>query len=212
MVEKEFLFIKNNMIKLEAEYYHSNNNKKKPVVLICHPHPQYGGNMFNNVVSGVFNKLVSNGISCLRFNFRGVGKSNGIHSDGTGELADVKVCIDFLINEKNHERLIICGYSYGAAIGCSAINYSDKVISYISISFPWDFFGSKFKKLSQTNKPKLFIQGNRDSMARYENFEENFNYYKNPKIRKIIDGADHFYWGFEGQIADEVLKFYNSLI
>lgn len=212
MVEKEILFIKNNELKLEAEYYQSKSNKKIPVVLICHPHPQYGGNMYNNVVSGVFNKLVSNDISCLRFNFRGVGKSNGTHSDGTGELADVKACIDFLINEKNHERLIICGYSYGAAIGCSAINYSDKVISYISLSFPWDFLDSKYKKLSQTDKPKLFIQGNHDSIARYESFEENFDYYKKPKIRKIIDGADHFYRGFEEQIANEILKFYNSLI
>ena len=212
MVEKEKLFIKNNEIKLEAEYFVSKQNMKNPVVLICHPHPQYGGNMYNNVVSRVFDKLIKNDISCLRFNFRGVGRSTGMHSNGTGELEDARACINFLINEKNHESLIICGYSYGAAIGCSAINYSDKVISYISISFPWDFFGSKFKKLSQTNKPKLFIQGNRDLMARYENFEENFNYYKNPKIRKIIDGADHFYWGFEGQIADEVLKFYNSLI
>ena len=212
MVEKEILFIKNNELKLEAEYYQSKTNKKIPVVLICHPHPQYGGNMYNNVVSGVFNKLVSNDISCLRFNFRGVGKSNGTDSDGTGELADVKACIDFLINEKNHEKLIICGYSYGAAIGCSAINYSDKVISYISLSFPWDFLDSKYKKFSQTDKPKLFIQGNHDSIARYESFEENFDYYKKPKIRKIIDGADHFYWGFEEQIANEILKFYDSLI
>lgn len=212
MVEKEIIFIKNNEIKLESEYYQSRTNKNKPVVLICHPHPQYGGNMNNNVVTGVFNNLVSNDISCLRFNFRGVGKSNGTFSGGTGELTDVKACIDFLINEENCESLIICGYSYGAVIGCSAINYSDKVISYISISFPWDFLGSKYKKLSQTIKPKLFLQGNQDSIARYEHFEENFNYYKNPKIRKIINGADHFYWGFEAQIADEILNFYNSLI
>ncbi|MFX1385758.1 MAG: alpha/beta hydrolase [Promethearchaeota archaeon] len=212
MVKKEIFFIKNNDVTLEAEYFGSKSNTKNPAVLICHPHPQYGGNMYNNVVSGVFNKLVSNNISCLRFNFRGVGNSGGTHSNGTGELDDVKSCIDFLINEKNYERIILCGYSYGAAIGCSAINYSDNVIGYISISFPWDFVDSKFKTLSQSDKPKLFIQGNQDTVARYETFEENFNYYMNPKIRKIVDGADHFYWGYEEQIANEVLRFYNSLI
>ncbi len=212
MVEKEKLFIKNNEIKLEAEYFISKTNINNPIVLICHPHPQYGGNMYNNVVSGVFNMLNKNEISCLRFNFRAVGRSTGNHSDGTGELDDVKACIDFLINEKNHDKLIICGYSYGAAIGCSAINYSDKVISYISISFPWDFVGSKYRKLSQSNKPKLFIQGDQDTVARFDRFEENFKYYMAPKIRKIIMGADHFYWGYEEQIAREVLKFYNSLI
>ncbi|MFW9970441.1 MAG: alpha/beta hydrolase, partial [Candidatus Odinarchaeota archaeon] len=91
MVEKEKLFIKNGDLKLEAEFFRSKNHLINPVVLICHPHPQYGGDMYNNVVSGVFNKLIENDISCLRFNFRGVGKSTGIHSDGTGELNDVKV-------------------------------------------------------------------------------------------------------------------------
>ncbi len=212
MVEKEKLFIKSNEIKLEAEYFVSKRNMKNPVVLICHPHPQYGGNMYNNVVSGVFNKLIKNDISCLRFNFRGVGKSTGMHSNGTGELEDVRVCINFLINEKNHESLIICGYSYGAAIGCSAINYSDKVISYISISFPWNFVDAQYKTQSQSDKPKLFIQGDQDTVAVYEKFEENFNYYMNPKIKKIITGANHFYWGYEEQIANEVLKFYSSLV
>jgi len=212
MVEKEKLFIKNNEIKLEAEYFVSKQNMKNPVVLICHPHPQYGGNMYNNVVSRVFDKLIKNDISCLRFNFRGVGRSTGMHSNGTGELEDARACINFLINEKNHESLIICGYSYGAAIGCSAINYSDKVISYISISFPWNFVDAQYKTQSQSDKPKLFIQGDQDTVAVYEKFQENFNYYMNPKIKKIIAGANHFYWGYEEQIANEVLKFYNSLV
>ncbi|MFX0038625.1 MAG: alpha/beta hydrolase [Promethearchaeota archaeon] len=212
MVEKEKLFIKNNKIKLEAEYFLSKTNVKNPLVLICHPHPQYGGNMYNNVVSGVFNKLIENDISCLRFNFRGVGRSTGSHSDGTGELEDVQKCIDFLIYEKNHEKIIICGYSYGAAIGSSAINYSDKIIGYISISFPWDFVDSKYKKLSQSDKPKLFIQGDKDTVARYETFEKNFNYYMKPKVKKIIAGSDHFYWGYELQIATEILEFYYDLV
>ncbi len=212
MVEKEILFINNNGLILEAEYYESKSSQKNPVVLICHPHPQYGGNMHNNVVSGVFNKLVKNTVPCLRFNFRGVGRSTGKFSDGTGELHDVKACIDFLIKDKNCERLIICGYSYGAAIGCSIINYSDKIIGYIAISFPFDFIGSKFRDLSQSRKPKLFIQGNQDTIAFYKKFEENYSFYHDPKRKKIIYGADHFYWNYEDQVADEVLKFYNDFI
>ncbi len=212
MVGKELLFIKNNEIELEAEYFHSNGSINLPVVLICHPHPQYGGNMYNNVVSGVFNYIIKHEISCLRFNFRGVGKSTGHHSGGSGELDDVKACIDFLVNMKNHERIMICGYSYGAAIGCSAINYSEKIIGYVSISFPWDIMGIQYKELSQSSKPKLFIQGNQDNVAVYERFQENFDSYLDPKTSKIIDGADHFYIGYESQISEEVLAFYNSLI
>ena len=168
--------------------------------------------MYNNVVSGVFNKLTQNGISCLRFNFRGVGNSSGKHTDGTGELIDTKTCIDFLLNEKNCEKIIICGYSYGAAIGCSAVNYSKKINAYCAISFPWDFMGLKYKELSQSKKPKLFIQGNRDTLANYENFEKHYNYYLEPKNYKIIKGADHFYVGFEEEVAQETHKFCKSII
>ena len=207
MVQSERIFILNHDIKLESELYQSISDKEKPIVLICHPHPQYGGNMINNVVSGVFGALIKNDISCLRFNFRGVGRSSGSHSDGAGELNDVRACVDFLINERDIKQIIICGYSYGAAIGCSAINHSERIIGYISISFPWDFMGLKYKEMSQTSKPKLFIQGSRDTIP----FEENYSFYHDPKRRKIIDGADHFYGGYEEQVANEVLDFYHSI-
>ncbi|HEC37271.1 MAG TPA: alpha/beta fold hydrolase [bacterium] len=213
MVEKEFLLISNGELVLEAEYFQSKRDQKDPSVLLCHPHPEYGGNMHNNVVSEIFNRLVKNNISCLKFNFRAVGKSTGKHSDGSGELSDVKACINFLLDEKNCKRIILCGYSYGAAIGCSAINYSKNIIGYISISFPWDFMGPEYKNLSQSLKKKLFIQGNQDTIASYENFESHYSFYHSPKKKKIIDGADHFYrGGFEGQISTEVLEFYYSLV
>ncbi|MCK4284832.1 MAG: alpha/beta hydrolase [Candidatus Lokiarchaeota archaeon] len=209
MVER--IFITNNDIKLEAELFQSKLGTENVLILICHPHPQYGGNMFNNVVSGVFNKLVRNNISCLRFNFRGVGRSTGTYSDGTGELSDVHTCIDFLINERKCEKIFLCGYSYGAAIGCSAVGYSDKIVGYISISFPWSFMGSKYKEFSQSSKPKLFIQGDKDTVAHYGNFQENFDYYLDPKKKKIIEGADHFYGNYEEQVANVVLEFLRNL-
>ena len=146
MVENRIIFIRNGELKLEAEYYQSKEKDTSLAFLICHPHPEFGGNMHNNVVSGVFNKLVKNEISCLRFNFRAVGRSTGDHSNGSGELNDVKVCVDYLINEKKYESILICGYSYGAAIGCSTISYSKNAIGYISISFPWDFMGALYKE------------------------------------------------------------------
>jgi alpha/beta superfamily hydrolase len=207
----ERIFITNNDIKLEAELFLSKSKTINVLVLICHPHPQYGGNMYNNIVSGVFNKLIGNDISCLRFNFRGVGSSTGSHSNGTGELTDVHACIDFLLNERKCETILLCGYSYGAAIGCSAVGYSDKILGYISISFPWGFLGSKYKELSQSSKPKLFIQGDKDTVAHYGNFQENFDYYLDPKKKKIIKGADHFYGNYEEQVANAVLEFLRNL-
>ena len=212
MVKMELVFIKNNEIKLEAEYFQSEKKLKKANLLITHPHPQFGGSMYNNIVSGVFNKFIQEDISSLRFNFRGVGNSSGNHTSDRDELSDVKACIDFLLNERKVENIFLCGYSYGAAIGCSTINYSEKIIAYAAISFPWDFMGSKYKKLSQSDKPKFFLQGNRDNISNFERFESHFNDYQDPKYFQIINGADHFYWGYESQVAEKIYEFYVSLI
>ena len=211
MVETEKLFVKNEEIKLEAEYCQSTSNITS-AVLITHPHPRMGGSMQNNVVSGVFKKFKNSNISCLRFNFRAVGRSTGNHSNGRGELSDVRACIDFLINEKKNESIFVVGYSYGAAIGCSVVNYSEKVIGYVAISFPWDFMGAKYKKFSQSDKPKLFIQGDKDNIAVYSNFDAHYKDYQDPKKHVVIKGADHFYGGYENIIADKVYDFYMSLL
>ncbi|MGV9199801.1 MAG: alpha/beta hydrolase [Promethearchaeia archaeon] len=206
MVAAQSLYINANGLKLEAEMFESNANKENAVI-ICHPHPQYGGSMYNNVVSGVFSHLKKEKISCLRFNFRGVGRSTGSHSGRVGELDDVKACVDFLLKEKNISNIVICGYSYGAAIGCSAVNYSEKIVGFIAISFPWDFMGQNFKKISQTQKPKFFIQGNQDSIAKYNRFQEHYEDYQEPKDYSIIDGANHFYRGYEKQVSEKVYKY-----
>ncbi|MFX1498407.1 MAG: alpha/beta hydrolase [Promethearchaeota archaeon] len=211
MVKTEVIFIPSNQAELEAEYFQSTKSLKNICILIFHPHPQFGGDMFNNVVSQIFKKFIQEEISCLRFNFRGVGKSTGTHTNGVGELNDVKVTIDYLLNEKT-ERLFLCGYSYGAAMGCSMVNYSNKIIGYAAISFPWDFMGEKYKKLSQSIKPKLFIQGDKDDIASFDRFKLHFNDYREPKIQKIIHGADHFYWGYEAQVAKEVFEFFIRLL
>jgi alpha/beta superfamily hydrolase len=204
MVATEKIFISNNENELEAEIFLSKLGKSLPITLICHPHPQYGGNMYNNVVSGVFNKLIENEYSCLRFNFRGVGNSTGNHSNGTGEVEDVHACINFLINE-GFERILLCGYSYGAAIGCSTVDYAENIIGFVSIAFPWGFMAI-YKQKSQTSKPKLFIQGNRDEVAHFDHFQENYDSYSDPKKNLILD-TDHFYWGYEEQVANEILEF-----
>ncbi len=211
MPDIQHLFIPNNDIKLEAEFFPSEDKTNKSCVLICHPHPQFGGDMYNNVVSGVFKVFIDNNIAVLRFNFRGVGKSTGHHTNGEGEVSDVKACVDFLIHNLNMAAIIICGYSYGAAIGYSAINYTQKIIGFIAISFPWDFMGIEYKKKTSTNKPKLFIQGNKDNIARFHDFYHHYNDYAEPKKYEIIDGADHFYWGHEEQISKLVYRFYTSL-
>jgi hypothetical protein len=209
MSEVKKIFITNENVKLEAEYF-ENINDKECGILFTHPHPEFGGNMHNNVVSGIFNALIANDISCLRFNFIGVGKSKNISSAKMNPISQVELCIDYLLNRDKIKKILICGYSYGAAVGCSAINYNDDIIGYIAISFPWDFMGKNFKKLSQSDKTKLFIQGDRDDIAVYNNFKNHYSFYHDPKTFEIIKGADHFYWGYENKLATLVISFYNT--
>ncbi len=210
MKETEKLFIETEEVKLESEYFKSDTSKT-PLVLLTHPHPGYGGTMHNNVVSELFRTLVANDISCLRFNFIGVGRSQGKGSGTVGPISQVEACIDFLVSQNPDSKLLISGYSYGAAIGCSAVNHSEKIIGFIAVSFPWDFMGSKYKELSQTSKPKFFIQGDRDNIAQYSNFHDHYEDYKEPKSFEIISGANHFYRGYEREISQIALGFYNEL-
>ena len=212
MPDVQQLLILSNTIKLEVEYFLPEIDTNRTCLLICHPHPQFGGDMYNNVVSSIFNNVINHNLGTFRFNFRGVGKSTGSHSNGQGELSDVKGCIDFLTNNLKINSILICGYSYGAAIGCSAVNYSKNVIGFIAISFPWDFMGLEYKLNTQTNKPKLFIQGNKDELAHYDRFLKHYEDYDIPKKFEIINGADHFYWGYEEQVANLVYRFYSSLL
>ena len=168
--------------------------------------------MWNNVVSAVFKACIKNDISCLRFNFRAVGNSTGEHRDGEEERTDVKACIKFLIEEKSYEKIFISGYSYGAAIGCSVVNSFDNIIGYASIAFPWAFMGSYFKEKAQSDKPKLFIQGDHDNIAHFAHFDKNYKFYNEPKKFEIINGADHFWVGYEERAANLVIDFYKSLI
>ena len=201
------VFIEHNNIKLEAELYKPDSSKERIIVLLIHPHPSYGGNMYNNVISAIFQTLINNDKLALRFNFRGVGRSTGSHSGDDAEIDDVKACIDYILSTFSSNKILICGYSYGAAIGCSLVNYSEKIIGYCAISFPWDFMGMKYKKLSQSNKLKLFIQGDQDTLAFYNKFGAHYESYSDPKSKKVIKGADHFFWGFENLVAEEVTAF-----
>lgn len=201
------IYISKGSINLEAEFFQPQENNAL-AVLLTHPHPKMGGNMYNNVVSGIFHALKEKEICCLRFNFLGVGKSKNKSSKKITPISQVELAIDYLLENEDIDRFLICGYSYGAAVGCSTVNYSKKIVGYIAIAFPWDYMSEKYKKLSQSDKPKLFIQGDNDSIAYFSKFKFHYEFYIEPKTYEIIEGADHFYRGYEDQLAELVFTFY----
>ena len=91
-------------------------------LIMCHPHPLFGGTMDNKVVSTVIRAAHRAGLNTLRFNFRGVGDSTGIHDDGRGEQQDVLAAIEFAENQ-GWQKILLAGFSFGAGMACLALNH-----------------------------------------------------------------------------------------
>ena len=178
-----------------------------PGALICHPHPQYGGDMDNNVVLAVANALEQLDMTVLRFNFRGVNGSEGTFDNGSGEVNDVLAALLFLTTQAavDGNRILLVGYSFGAFVGLQAALRSDKVKVLAAISTPVDMYDFEF--LSYSTLPILVVCGDRDSYCSLDKLERVYRGITAAKEKVIVPGADHFYWGKEDAPAEAILRF-----
>jgi alpha/beta superfamily hydrolase len=164
--------------------------------------------MYNNVVVGLQGALVQQGFSTLRFNFRGVGGSEGRYADGVGEEEDVRGAAEFAI-EKADRPLFLVGYSFGAAVGAKAVVADERVKALACVSPPIDMYD--FSYLKDDRRPKLFVAGDRDFVCPVKTLEEFFDSLAQPKSIHIIQDVDHFWWGMEDRLADSVIDFLQGL-
>ncbi|MBM4329163.1 MAG: hypothetical protein FJ118_18610 [Deltaproteobacteria bacterium] len=165
--------------------------------LICHPHPLYGGNMHNNVTRALSDSLVERGLVVLRFNFRGVGKSQGRHGDGLEEIQDVKAGMDFLLQvvDPDSPRIVLAGYSFGCWVGFRAASEDPRPTHLIGISPPLDAYDFTF--LRKETRPKLLVAGDRDFICPVTQFTALVDEIPEPKKGITIEGDDHFHIGRE---------------
>ncbi|MEO7673081.1 MAG: alpha/beta fold hydrolase [Pyrinomonadaceae bacterium] len=152
------------------------SGEAKGVALVCHPHPLGGGTMHNKVVFRVAAGLVDAELTTLKFNFRGVGASTGIHNEIEGGKEDVRDALDYLIENYPGEDLTLAGFSFGSRTGMEVGASDDSVKRLISIGTPVDKY-SDYEFLSGLNKPILFVQGDRDEFASIEN------------VRKLVENV-----------------------
>ena len=179
-------------------------------IILCHPHPQYGGDMHNNVVSSLQSALAGVGFSTLRFNFRGVGGSEGSYADGSGEEGDVRGAVDFIMTEQGADiPLYLVGYSFGAAVGTKSVAGDDRVGALACISPPIAMYD--FSYLTGDRRPKLLVAGDGDFVCPVVALKELFDSLGQPRSLHIVPGADHFWWGREGRAADYVIDFLQGL-
>lgn len=159
-------------------------------VVVTHPHSLYGGDMYNHVVEAVCRAYQERQYTCLRFNFRGVGLSEGEHDNGVGEQDDVMAALDYL-SALGKNEIDLVGYSFGAWINAQGLDKYHHVKRMIMISPPVNAMDYSF--LSYNPKIKLVISGSHDDIAGTQGIQEGIPIWNPEAILKIIDGADHFY-------------------
>lgn len=187
---------------LEALLWTVAVDKPDSTALVCHPHPLFGGTMHNKVVYQAAKTLHESGMPVLRFNFRGAGLSQGVHDGGRGELADVRVALDYLAQEFPGVPILLAGFSFGACVGLSVGCQDSRVTRLIGLGIP--LVRCDMAYLEQCTKPKLFISGGNDEFGPRKKVEALFATLPDPKRLKIIEGVDHFFAGKLPEVGAEI--------
>jgi len=191
-------------IQLEGMLHLPESKEPSPVVVVCHPHPLYGGDMDNGVVLSVCSALEKSRIATLRFNFRGVGSSGGGYSEGRGEQDDVVAALDFLaaVKEIDAHRIGLAGYSFGGMVA-EAVAMKDKRVRQLALISPV-LEQAAWAQLQEYALRKLIIIGDEDSTIVFRPFQRYFN---DARQYQLIPGADHFWVGFEEMLGDKITCF-----
>jgi uncharacterized protein len=177
--------------------------------VITHPHPLFGGNMANNVVLTAVRALAARGMSALRFNFRGVGRSTGVYGGGVDEEKDVAAALDFL-KFRTPGPYYVIGYSFGAAVAGRALIQGLAADAAVCIAPPIAFMDLSF--LPKVPGLRLIIVGDQDELCPLASLQalmaarQALPGEKSPEIR-VIGGADHFFGDGEAELFQVLRDF-----
>ena len=148
-------------------------DERRGAALVCHPHPLGGGTMHNKVAFRAAAGLVDAGLATLRFNFRGVGTSTGVHNEIEGGIEDVRDALKYLVTQYPDEDLTLAGFSFGSRTGMAVGVGDERVKRLISIGTPVDKYDYDF--LIGLRKPILFIHGGHDEFGALEGVKKLVN-------------------------------------
>jgi alpha/beta superfamily hydrolase len=180
---------------------------KCPSAVLCHPHPLYGGSMGVPLVVAIAEELAQRGVVALRFNFRGVGRSQGYYADGEGEMADLAGALDFLEGQErvDGERLYMVGYSFGAGVGLRHAENDPRITAVAVVALYVE--NPSESLLRSYTKPKFFLVGEDDTVCPTEWLRAFVAPLPEPKALRILPGTDHFFWGREREVAEIIGDF-----
>lgn len=178
----------------------------RAAVVFAHPHPQFGGTMHTKAVYQGAKGLTRIGCAVLRFNFRGVGASEGTFDLGDGEREDFKAALDYLAARYPETKLWAAGFSFGAWVALEEGAADDRVSVLIGIAPPVATSVSgqpyDFPNTRTSHKPKFFVQGEGDDVCPVEALWQFYGQLEEPKELVVIDGADHLFEGKTQEVGE----------
>lgn len=198
-IREDTIFYSSGTLQIEGLYAERSGEAG---AVICHPHPQLGGCMQNNVVVSMIGALLIHGYSTLRFNFRGVGRSEGNYDNGIGEQEDIGGAVCWM-EKKGKTAILLAGYSFGAWVGARWLQNHEIEYPAILISPPINVMDFDFSTL--VGKIGLFVCAERDQYCDHERIKDIADS-MNSRFALISD-ADHFYFGYESAIVSVLDKY-----
>ncbi|MGD9146139.1 MAG: alpha/beta fold hydrolase [Anaerolineae bacterium] len=197
-------------LQLEGLLHLADRKTKSPAAVVCHPHPLGGGSMYNGVVVAIARELVARGVTALRFNFRGVGSSEGQHDHGRGELADVAGALYWLRAQPgvDPERVSLAGYSFGAWLALMHSQTDPRLIAAAMVGLPSEYCDAG--AMSAFARPKFFVTGEHDQIAPPGPLRDLVEHLPPPSTLRVVMGADHFWAGLEQKVGALVADFLSA--
>jgi hypothetical protein len=187
--------------------WHPGKSRNAPIAIILHPHPQFGGTMNNPVSYHLYYTFANRGFSVLRFNFRGVGRSQGSFDHGQGELSDAAAALDWAQATNPDARACwIAGVSFGAWIGMQLLMRRPEVEGFISVAAPASLYDFSF--LAPCPSSGLFVHGDKDAVVPTTAVAQLVEKLKTQKgiviEQQLVRGANHFFDGKIEQLMEIV--------
>ena len=185
---------------LEAELAFGDRDVVRPAIVLCHPHPQYGGTMRSLVISVLFAELSAVGFACLRFNFRGVERSTGTYDDGRGEQLDVVAAVETMADAVPAAPIALVGWSFGADV---SLNVGDpRVAGWVAIAPPLRFQPT-FVAASDP-RPKHVVLAAHDEFRAAPDAQATVAGWAATTVA-VVAGATHFFVGRTDRVVTETL-------
>jgi hypothetical protein len=160
--------------------------------VVCHAHPLHGGMMHFKVVFRIAKALQEQRLAVLRFNFRGVGRSEGVHDDGRGEQDDAVAALAELERRLPGLPLVMAGFSFGSVVALRVAAREPRVRAVVALGFPLVRFGDA-ATLRAPRQPRLFVQGERDQFGAGDALRALVDPLPPPKELVVVPGASHFF-------------------